>query len=176
MSPFPYRPVLSASQVRSVAIAALFGAAVVAAPFVVARAADTTPAPTQQPQTAAPQAGVPAVDSQPESVEQRITDLHMSLKINPDEEKAWNNVAQAMRENASAMEKLIAERTIQAPQTMTAIDDLKSYEKFTQEHANGLKNLIASFETLYNSMPDVQKKNADMVFRSFGHRNNATHG
>jgi hypothetical protein len=29
---------------------------------------------------------------------------------------------------------------------------------------DGLKNLISSFETLYNSMPDAQKKIADQVF------------
>jgi periplasmic protein CpxP/Spy len=50
---------------------------------------------------------------------------------------------------------------------MTAVDDLKTYQEFTQAHLDGIKNLISAFETLYNSMPDQQKKNADEVFAKF---------
>ena len=49
---------------------------------------------------------------------------------------------------------------------MTALDDLKNYQKVTQAHVDGLKNLIASFEALYAAMPDDQKKTADHVFRA----------
>ena len=49
---------------------------------------------------------------------------------------------------------------------MTAVDDLKSYGQFAQAHVDGLKGLTASFETLYNSMPDAQKKVADQVFQN----------
>jgi hypothetical protein len=48
-----------------------------------------------------------------ETVEQRITNLHADLKITPDEENQWNGVAQAMRENASAMDKLVATKVFQ---------------------------------------------------------------
>ena len=44
------------------------------------------------------------------------------------------------------------------PQDMTAVDDLKSYQKYAQAHVDGLKNLIASFATLYDALPDDQKK------------------
>jgi hypothetical protein len=49
---------------------------------------------------------------------------------------------------------------------MTAVDDLKSYQKHAQAHVDGLKNLIASFATLYAAMSDDQKRIADDVFRT----------
>ena len=72
------------------------------------------------------------------NVEQRITQLHTQLKITPDEESKWNGVAQAMRDNASNMEKLVAEKRQQAPQSMTAVQDLQTYQDFTQQHLDGL--------------------------------------
>jgi hypothetical protein len=59
------------------------------------------------------------------------------------------------------MEKLSATKTAQSPQMMSAVDDLKGYEAFAQAHVDGLKNLIASFDTLYAAFPDAQKKVAD---------------
>ena len=52
------------------------------------------------------------------------------------------------------------------PQNMSAVEDLKTYQKFAQAHVDGLKNLIASFDTLYSAMPAAQKKIADTVFDS----------
>ena len=57
-------------------------------------------------------------------------------------------------------------RTANDAEAMTAVDDLKTYGKFAQAHVDGLKSLTASFETLYNSMPDAQKKVADEVFQN----------
>ena len=97
-------------------------------------------------------------------MEQRIASLHTALKITPDEDAKWNAGAQAMRENAVAMDKLVAESRTKAPQSMSAVDDLILYQKFSQAHVDGLKNLISSFSTLYAAMPDAQKKIADSVF------------
>jgi protein CpxP len=52
------------------------------------------------------------------------------------------------------------------PQGMTAVADLQMYQKFAQAHVDGLKNLISSFQALYDTMPDAQKKVADKVFQS----------
>jgi hypothetical protein len=147
---------------RSVAMTALLGASFIVTPLTVAHAADAP--------AAIPQGGAEAANMQAETVEQRITNLHTELQISPAEEAKWNNVAQAMRENAAAMEKLAAARTLQAPSSMTAVDDLKGYEKYAQAHVDGLKNLIASFEALYVTFPDAQKKTADHVFQTFGQR------
>jgi hypothetical protein len=144
---------------RSIAMTALLGASFVATPLTATYAAETQPA---------AQAG--AADGPSETVEQRITSLHTELKITEAEESKWNGVAQAMRENAAAMEKLAAAKTGEAPSSMTAVEDLKNYEKYAQAHVDGLKNLISSFETLYVSFPDAQKKTADEVFQTFGQK------
>ncbi|HLY55347.1 MAG TPA: Spy/CpxP family protein refolding chaperone [Stellaceae bacterium] len=152
---------------RSFAITALLGATLLASPLTMARADNSA----MQSQAAAD-----AADTKGETVEQRITSLHSELKITSDEEASWNNVAQSMRENEAAMQKLAAERTTVAPQGMSAVDDLNAYEKFAQAHVDGLKNLISSFKVLYVSMPDPQKKLADEVFQTFGHKGTAAHG
>ena len=101
------------------------------------------------------------------AVEQRIATLHAALKITPDEDAKWNAVAQAMRENASNLDQLIAGNRKTAPQDMTAVDDLTLYQKFAQAHVDGLKNLTSAFSSLYDAMSDQQKKNADQVFANF---------
>ena len=49
----------------------------------------------------------------------------------------------------------------------TAVDDLKTYQEFTQVRLDGLKNLNSAFKSLYDSMPAEQKKNADTVFEKY---------
>jgi periplasmic protein CpxP/Spy len=155
MSYLNHRSGIALYLARSVAIAALMSAPLVAAPLTMVRA-QTQPTP----------AAVNPAETKGETVEQRITNLHAALKITPDEEKNWNGVAQAMRENAAAMDKLIAANRTTPPQNMTAVDDLKTYEKFAQAHVDGLKNLTAAFSKLYDAMPADQKKVADQVFQT----------
>lgn len=112
-----------------------------------------------------------STDAKAESVEQRITSLHESLKITANEETVWMPVAQTMRDNAAAMQKLVAEKKAQSPANMTALDDMTNYQAFAQAHVDGLKKLNATFKTLYEAMPADQKAVADETFRSFGHAN-----
>ena len=153
--------------VRSVAIAALMGATFLAAPLTAAWAQN---APVKTAAT------TEATETKGETVEQRITNLHAALKITPAEETQWNGVAQAMRENAAAMDKLIAANRTSPPQNMTAVRDLQTYQQVAQAHVDGLKNLTAAFSTLYNAMPDDQKKVADQVFQTSGHGTAAPKG
>jgi hypothetical protein len=104
-----------------------------------------------------------------ETIEQRIAMLHSSLKITPDEESEWAPVAQAMRDNEAAMQALVVE-TKAKPQPLNAVDDLRTYAQFTRTHMEGLNAVIASFETLYQAMPEEQKATADQVFHKFGVR------
>jgi hypothetical protein len=106
-----------------------------------------------------------------ETLEARIATLHSQLDITPGEEGKWNAVAQVMRSNEADMQKMVAERRGAAPGGGTAVDELKTYERFTQAHVDGLKNLISSFESLYAAMPARQQALADHVFQHFGHRN-----
>jgi hypothetical protein len=167
MPSIAFKIISPAPVVRSMTFAALIGAAIIAGPLSTANAADTAP------QSRAGAAATTAAKG--ETVEQRIASLHASLKITQAEESKWAPVAQSMRENAAAMDKLVAENRTTAPQNMTAVDDLKTYQKFTEAHAEGLKNLISSFTALYDAMPDAQKKVADQVFQS-AHQATATHG
>ena len=163
--------------VRSIALATLMSAASLASPLTAAYA-DTArmrhsvlaQATAPQNPSAAPRnpAAAGATETKGETVEQRITTLHSALKITPDQDAKWKAVAQAMRENAAAMEKLEAETQKIPRQTMTAVDDLNMYQKFAQAHVDGLTNLIDDFKALYAAMPAAQRKNADAVFRSSG--------
>ena len=166
---FPlFRPIPRlAPVVRSLAIASLLGATFLAGSL--GPVAAQTPA--QKPPAAAA-----ATSSKPETVEQRITTLKTALKITPDLEPKWNNVAQAMRDNASKMEKLVATKRAIAPEKTTAVDDLKTYQEFTEVRLDGLKHLNSAFKSLYDAMTPEQKKNADMVFEKYGPSKPATQG
>ena len=147
---------LAVSLTRSVAFVALLSAPLAVLPWTAAHAQSAP----------SPQAAANPADERGETVEQRITKLHQELKITPDQETKWNDVAQAMRDNAANMDKLMTEKRQKGPQNMTAVDDLQTYQEFTQAHVDGLKNLISSFDKLYAGMPDAQKKIADEVFSS----------
>jgi periplasmic protein CpxP/Spy len=138
--------------------------------------------------TPAPSTSAPATPSTPEhttprrtrgggtsGVDRRIADLHTRLKITPDQEAQWKQVADIMRQNAADVEAAVKERA-QTAKSMTAMDNLHSYEKIAQAHEAGLQRLIPAFQTLYDSMPDAQKKNADEVFRASAQRRAARSG
>jgi periplasmic protein CpxP/Spy len=167
MSPRTQRIAIAAPVAGPFAIAALLGATILAVSLTPAHAQSAATTPTQQMQQ---------TQTRGETVEQRITTLHAQLKITPAEDAKWNSVAQAMRDNAAAMEKLVADKTAKGQQNMTAVDDMKTYAEFAQAHVDGLKNLTSSFETLYDAMPGPQKKLADQVFENFGHRGAAARG
>ena len=150
---------LFTSVARSLAIASLAGSALVAGSL--------GPAWAQAGGSSKPPAAAAATSSKPQTVEQRITDLKAALKITPDQETKWKTVADAMRQNAGAMDKLVQDKRAKAA-SMTAVDDLETYQDFTKAHLDGLKNLTSAFESLYDSMSADQKKNADQVFRGFG--------
>jgi hypothetical protein len=130
-------------------------------------------------QTAAtpPAVASDAAGARTETVEQRIVDMHQKLMITTPQEAAWASVAQVMRDNSTAMEKLIAANNkAKKAEDMTALDDLMTYQSFAQAHLDGLQKLTASFTTLYEAMPDAQKKVADQTFRDFERRSAAKRG
>ena len=144
---------------RSFAIASLTGAALIAGSL--------APATAQTPDSQKPPAAAAATSSKPETVEQRIATLKTALKITPDQDAKWTAVAQSMRDNASAMEKLVATKRAIPPEKTTAVDDLKTYQEFTEVRLDGLKHLNSAFKSLYDAMTPEQKKNADMVFEKY---------
>ena len=74
-----------------------------------------------------------------------------------------------MRDNAKAIEEKAAERE-KAMQTMTVMDDLRSYEALAKTNAEGLTKLVSAFEPLYTSMSPDQKKKADAEFAGYRKR------
>lgn len=95
--------------------------------------------------------------------EARIKELHDKLQITAAQETLWGNVAQTMRENGATIRASVTDRSTRL-KTMTAIDDLKSFQVIADQQSNGLKQLIPAFEALYASMTPAQQKRADHVF------------
>ena len=162
-----------------VAAAALLATLALASPGPAATSDQAAPAGTrpvrvlaaETPTPPAPAASSPrlaAKATRTDHVEARITMLHAKLAITPAQEPAWQNVIQVMRANAQTMQALSTARADKA-KTMTAIDDLKSYAEITNAHAEGLKTFLPVFETLYASMSDAQKAQADTLFRGPHH-------
>jgi hypothetical protein len=166
-------PVMPVRIMGPLALAALMGTTMLVLPLSAARA-DGVAIPLMQlaqastaqksPAAVSPTPKVSTAAAKVETVEERIANLRTALQITAGEEPQWLKVAQVMRENAAAMEKLVADKSAKDVQNMTAVDDLKTYETFAQAHVAGLKNLTAAFEALYNKMPEPQKKIADQVF------------
>ena len=156
---------------RSFAIASLTGAALLAGSVAPAWAqtADSKDSKT-------PPAAAAATSTKPETVEQRIVTLKAALKVTPDQEPKWTAVAQAMRDSSVQMEKLVATKRAIPPEKTTAVDDLKTYQEFTEVRLEGLKKVNSAFKSLYDAMPADQKKNADMVFEKYGPSKPATQG
>lgn len=154
---------------RSAALSAMLGAALLFAPLA-ASWAQTAPAPTPAPGAA------DAADTELETVEARIAKLHRDLMITAGEETKWGAVAKTMRNNAAAMEKLVAKQSARTAESTSAVDDLLTYQEFAKAHLAGLTDLTTSFKSLYESMSTAQKKNADKVFETFGRTRAAPQG
>jgi periplasmic protein CpxP/Spy len=149
-----------APMARSFAIASLTGAALLAGSM--------APTSAQTADSKTPPAAAAATSTRPETVEQRIVTLKTALKITNDQEPKWTSVAEAMRDGAVQMEKLVAAKRAIPPEKTTAVDDLMTYQEFTETRLAGLKKVNSAFKSLYDSMPADQKKNADMVFEKYG--------
>lgn len=100
-----------------------------------------------------------------ERVENRIRELHAQLRITSAEEPQWNQFAEVMRDNARSMDQAFKERA-QSFESMNAVQNMQSYEKLAQAHAQDLEKLVPAFQNLYDAMPDQQKQLADQVFRT----------
>jgi len=160
--------------ILALAAAAAIGSGLAWTPL--AQAQSGTTAPSAAPMTSAPSAAAPSSHAsttpsassqtvKPRSdaqVEARITQLHKELKITKNQESDWNALAQDMRDNARTMSSELKSRNGTKP--MNAVDNLKSYAKIADTHADGLKKIVPDFEKLYASMSPAQKKTADTIF------------
>jgi periplasmic protein CpxP/Spy len=119
------------------------------------------------PTAAAPKAAnTPTVEAR---VNQRIAQMHQRLKITPDQEATWNGFAQVMRENVTSNDHAYRARSASIA-TMSAPDNMRNFAEIEQARAQGIQNLAAAFQTLYDGMSDGQKKTADTLFRHYADR------
>ena len=110
----------------------------------------------------APAAPVTAAERR---VAQHIKELHAQLQITPAEEPQWQEFAAVMRENAKGMDQAFTQRAQQYA-TMNAVQNMQSYAKIADDHAQRVQKLVPVFENLYNAMTEQQKQTADQVFRA----------
>ncbi len=112
-----------------------------------------------------------AHQNQVDRVEARIAKLHEKLQITAAQERAWNEFAQAMRDNAKTMKAMLDQRA-QQRNKLDAVGELRSHAEMADLYAAGLHKLVPTFEALYNTMPEGQKKIADkvMTYREGHHR------
>jgi periplasmic protein CpxP/Spy len=128
--------------------------------------APATPQGAPPPAASSPMAGHPVAGKNAEErVERRITELHKELRITPAEQQQWDQFAGVMRENARDMDRIFVQRAQQLD-TMTALQNMQSYEQLAETHAQHLQKLVAAFQTLYDAMPEQQRQVADQVFHA----------
>jgi periplasmic protein CpxP/Spy len=145
----------------------LAGAAMVALLSLPALAvAQTSPQGATPPAISSPIAGHPVTGKNAEErVERRINELRAQLRITPAEQQQWDQFANVMRENARDIDQLFIQRAEQLP-SMTALQNMQSYEQLAEAHAQHLQKLVAAFQNLYDAMPDQQKQLADQAFHA----------
>ena len=128
--------------------------------------ASTAPQGAAPPASSSPIAGHPVTGKNAEErVERRVNELHAQLRITPAEQQQWDQFANVMRENARAIDQLFIQRAQQLG-SMTALQNMQSYEQLAEAHAQHLQKLVAAFQNLYDAMPDQQKQLADQVFHA----------
>jgi len=117
-----------------------------------------TPAGTQTPENVARPLA-------PDPMAQRINNyLHERLRITPAQEPLWVSLTQVMQDNATALAPLLRDQ-FQARLGGNSIEMLSAGEKLDAAQLDGLRKFIATYQALYDSMSDEQKKIADFVFR-----------
>ncbi|MBE7210334.1 MAG: Spy/CpxP family protein refolding chaperone [Gluconacetobacter diazotrophicus] len=95
-------------------------------------------------------------------LERRIGRLHSVLRITPDQEAAWNGLAQAMRRNAgrsAAAEGAWRQRGRNAD----AVQDLRFYGDIEAADAANARDLLSPFQALYGSLSPAQRRTADAL-------------
>lgn len=119
-------------------------------------------------------AGPPQRQGQPAQppanpIDGQIADLQKRLNITEAQKPQFDALAQAIRQNAQAMDALMQQE--QQRQPRNAVEDLRASVKLAQEEADGLKRLLPAMEALYASLSDQQKRTADQLLGHAGQQN-----
>jgi hypothetical protein len=104
-----------------------------------------------------------AAPAQGNEIERQIADLKKEMRITPAQQPLFDAFAQIMRQNAQALDA--AMRQQDQTGATTAVDDLRASAQLAAAEAEGLKRLLPAFQSLYDSLPDPQKRLADAAMR-----------
>lgn len=96
-------------------------------------------------------------------VDGRIAFLRTELKITPDQEAPWGQVAAAMRQNADALDQQIT-ATRQHHPNMDAIERLELRGRFAKLRAENDARLLTALKPLYASLSPQQQQMANALF------------
>lgn len=102
-------------------------------------------------------------------VDGRIAFLKAELKITPAQETQWQQVAAAMRENATALDQTITTAR-QNRAGMDAAQSLELREQFAKVRADNDARLLAAFKPLYASLSPEQQQVANQLVGAHHHR------
>jgi hypothetical protein len=94
-------------------------------------------------------------------VEGRLAFLKTEIKITDAQLPLWNIFAQAVRDNAKAMEDMMHGGMMGAGQPIKLPDKLAMREKMMTAHLEALRKLKTAVDPLYAALSDEQKKTAD---------------
>ncbi len=121
------------------------------------------------------QAAVVSPDSRTmmQRVEKRITELHAALHVTAAQQPQWDGFINVMRENAKQLDAAVIS-DVNTLAKMTAVEQMQTYARITEQHARDVRNLVPAFASLYDVMSPDQKLNADNYFRAEAKR--ARHG
>jgi len=101
--------------------------------------------------------------------EAQIKQLQGALNITEAQKELWNNLTQAMRENAKDMDAFSDARNkerAEGTQNLNAVERMKLHSQITKAQLDHMEKLIPPFEAFYSSMSDEQKKSTDTIFRT----------
>jgi hypothetical protein len=103
-------------------------------------------------------------------IEGRIAYLKAELKITDAQAPQFAAVAQAMRDDAKAMEQAKDQRRTDRGQPQTAVQRLEARAQFAALRAQSSQHFVDVFKPLYANLSDDQKKAADELLAKHGHR------
>ena len=136
-------------------VAGIGAAAADTAQFQLAQGASAPQRPPGKPPEAAPAQG--------NEIESQITDLQKKMRITTAQQPLFDAFTQVMRQNAQALDAVMRQQ--EQKSGTTAVDDLRVSAQLAEAEAEGLKRLLPAFQSLYDSLPDPQKRLADAAMR-----------
>ncbi len=101
-------------------------------------------------------------------VEGRLAFLKTELKITDAQLPLWSKFADALRNNAKTVGKVVQGSAASGGQSATLPDRLATREKFLIARLDALRNLKAAVDPLYAALSDEQKKTADELMTPMG--------